>query len=163
MSRSCTSISPHKKPPMIEDAGMDRVDKEEIDDRQMSPVEAEYAGESEDVQGKAEKSADRDESEDQGEELQGGDIGEEEQEEAERPRALRDPGIPSQAEIDEHDLTHIPYRPWCNACVMAKAKAKNKMSLRVRGAYSDNHVPRIRLDYCHLTEHAEHAEGEHGE
>ena len=34
-------------------------------------------------------------------------------EEAERPRGLRDPGMPSVAEIAEHDLTHIPARPWC--------------------------------------------------
>lgn len=162
MSSRCNSISPNIVQPMVVDAGIDRVGKEEdVVERQVSQVEAEGAGESEEVQGEAEESAIPGRSEDKGEEMQDGDIGDEDQEEAERPRALRDPGRPSQAEIDEHDLTHIPYRPWCNACV--RAKAKNKMSLRVRGVYSENLVPRVRLDYCHLTEHAERAEGGHGE
>ena len=99
------------------DAGIDRVGKEEIVvERQVSPVEAEGAEESEEVQGEAEESANRDGDDEEGK-AQDGDMGQEDQEEAERPRALRDPGRPSQVEIDEHDLTHIPYRPWCNACV----------------------------------------------
>lgn len=162
MSSRCNSISPQIAQTMIEDTGIDQVGKEEdVVERQVSPVEAEGAGESEEIQGEAGKSANRDGSEDEGAKMQDGDIGDEDQEEAERPRALRDPGRPSQAEIDEHDLTHIPYRPWCNACV--RAKAKNKMSLKIRGVYSENLVPRVRLDYCHLTEHAERVEGEHGE
>ena len=35
--------------------------------------------------------------------------------EARAPRAARDPGQPTRAERDEHDLTHIPYRPWITA------------------------------------------------
>ena len=32
-------------------------------------------------------------------------------------RKLADPRRPSQAEVDEHELTHIPYRNWCAVCV----------------------------------------------
>ena len=32
----------------------------------------------------------------------------ENEEEAQQPRGVRDPGQPTQAMIDEHDLTHIP-------------------------------------------------------
>ena len=77
------------------------------------------------------------------------------EEEAERPRGLRDPGMPSVAEIAEHDLTHIPARPWCKHCI--NGKGKDKHSLKLVGAYADNLVPRVRLDYCFLTENAETA------
>ena len=54
------------------------------------------------------------------------------EEEAERPRGLRDPGTPSAAEVAEHNLTHIPTRPWCAHCV--RGKSKDKRSLRLTGA-----------------------------
>ena len=76
--------------------------------------------------------------------------------EAERPRGLRDPGLPSASEIAEHNLTHLPPRPWCAACV--KARGRDKHSRRLCGAYSDNRVPRVRLDYCFLTEKAPHTD-----
>ena len=31
-------------------------------------------------------------------------------------KTLRDPGVPTQAEIDEHDPTHLPFRSWCEHC-----------------------------------------------
>ena len=67
-----------------------------------------------------------------------------------QPRGARDPGQPAQADCDEHDLTHIPYRPWCEACV--KGKAKRKPSRRICGAYSHSCNPRVRMDYGKLTE-----------
>ena len=42
-----------------------------------------------------------------------------EEEEALRPKALRDPGQPSQWEMIEHRLTHLPPRPCCNCCLEA--------------------------------------------
>ena len=77
------------------------------------------------------------------------------EEEAERPRGLRDPGMPSVTEIAEHDLTHIPARPWCKHCI--NGKGKDKHSLKLVGAYANNLVPQVRLDYCFLTENAETA------
>ena len=81
-----------------------------------------------------------------------GDDGED-QEEAQQPRAVRDPGQPTQAMIDEHDLTHIPYRPWCDACV--RGKAKRKPSRTISGAYSESQCARVRMDYAYLTENVE--------
>ena len=40
------------------------------------------------------------------------------EEEADPPRAVRDPGQPTRVMIEEHNLTHIPFRPWCAACVL---------------------------------------------
>ena len=39
-----------------------------------------------------------------------------------RVRKLIDPRRPSQAEVDEHELTHVPYRNWCPVCVRCRGK-----------------------------------------
>ena len=65
--------------------------------------------------------------------------GDDAEEEAERQRPIRDPGKPTKEMIDEHNISHIPFRPWCKACVGGKA---------------ENLVPRVRLDYAFLTEMA---------
>ena len=39
------------------------------------------------------------------------------EEEAEVQRPLRDPGMPTRREVLEHNLTHMPPRPWCAHCV----------------------------------------------
>lgn len=85
------------------------------------------------------------------------DIDDECEEESERPRSLRDPGAPSWREIQEHNLTHIPPRPWCPHCV--RGKSKDSPSLRIAGEFAECLVPRVRLDYCFLTE----ADGTSGE
>ena len=37
-------------------------------------------------------------------------------------RVARHPGDPTEAEIEEHCVTHVPYRSWCPVCVKAKGK-----------------------------------------
>ena len=81
------------------------------------------------------------------------------EEEAEAQRALRDPGTPSKQEREEHELSHLPFRPWCAACI--KGRAKDKMSLKLSEAYSGSGIPRVRMDNCYLTEKS--GEGEGGE
>ena len=125
-------------------------------------------------EGKALAPVDRNEEEQTGE--PGGDLGGDDagvaqeaeaqedvdgEEEARAPKAARDPGQPTQAERDEHDLTHIPYRPWCWACVFGKAKSRP--SLKICGGYSECRQARVRMDYGHLTEDVEDTSGEHGE
>ena len=86
------------------------------------------------------------------------DVEHDAEEEAEPQRSMSDPGKPSLAQIKEHDLTHIPMRPWCRHCV--RGKAKDKASLRICGAYSENLRPRVRLDYCFLTDNSENVDGD---
>ena len=38
------------------------------------------------------------------------------------PKALPSPKLPSRAEVEHHNLTHIPYRSWCPICVAARRK-----------------------------------------
>ena len=36
-------------------------------------------------------------------------------------KIIKDPGQPTQAQIDEHDLTHCPFRAWCSHCARGQA------------------------------------------
>ena len=78
------------------------------------------------------------------------DIGDEAEEESEVQRPLRDPGMPTRREVLEHNLTHLPPRPWCPHCV--KGKGKDTPSLTPKGSFAESLVPRIRLAYCFLTQ-----------
>ena len=37
-------------------------------------------------------------------------------------KSVADPRLPTEKEIEKHNLTHLPYRNWCSACVAAKGK-----------------------------------------
>ena len=49
---------------------------------------------------------------------------EEELEEGRTPNALAVPEGPSKQEREEHNLTHIPFRDWCEHCVRARARRR---------------------------------------
>ena len=76
------------------------------------------------------------------------DIEAEEEHAAQVP--LRDPGQPTQAQWDTHMLTHIPFRPWCPHCI--RGKARGRQSRRIGEAESQSAKPRVRLDYCVITD-----------
>ena len=54
--------------------------------------------------------------------------------EAEIQRAATDPGQPTAAQREEHDLTHFPFRSWCRACVLGRAK--DAPSNKVKGLFA---------------------------
>ena len=78
------------------------------------------------------------------------DVEHDAEEECEPPRALRNPGQPTSAQMEEHSLTHIPFRPWCKHCV--RGKAKDKPSRRLGALQTNSAAPRVRLDYCMITD-----------
>lgn len=45
-----------------------------------------------------------------------------EEDEIQKPKIMKDPRAPTQKEIDEHNVTHLPFRAWCTACVTGAAK-----------------------------------------
>ena len=63
--------------------------------------------------------------------------------------------------IDEHELSHSPFRPWCAACV--RGRAKDAPSRKVQGRCAEHVLPRVRMDYRYLTEDVGQQEGDHGE
>ncbi len=44
-----------------------------------------------------------------------------ETEEGRRPTGIFVPATPTEEEVREHELTHVPYRGWCKHCVAGKA------------------------------------------
>ena len=62
------------------------------------------------------------------------------------PKGLRkmiDPCLPSQAEIDAHNLTHLPYRNWCVHCLRGRGKA-----LPHQKSTKERSLLEIHVDYC---------------
>ena len=56
---------------------------------------------------------------------------------------MRSPEQPTQAEIDEHEVHHLPYRAWCRFCVIGRGKA----TPHFQHGEEDIGVPTICTDY----------------
>ena len=53
---------------------------------------------------------------------------------------------PTKKEVEEHMLTHIPYRSWCPHCVRGKARA----SYHKQKDKGERHVPTVSMDYMYM-------------
>ena len=72
------------------------------------------------------------------------------EEEAQVPLAVKAPRLPSAREIEEHNLTHCPFRSWCPHCI--KGQAKDDAHRVMQGDLAESDVVRVSMDYCFLTE-----------
>ncbi len=54
-------------------------------------------------------------------------------------RRPRIPATPSDSEVEEHRKTHIPYRSWCECCVMGRGLGEQRGAHRGR----EHLIPRI--------------------
>ena len=61
-------------------------------------------------------------------------------------KGLKVPRGPTQKEVEEHSMTHWPFRDWCAHCVRGKAK-----SIGHRRKRSEHEVPIITIDYMWMT------------
>ena len=59
-------------------------------------------------------------------------------------RKLGDPRKPSQEEVDEHALSHIPYRNWCAICVRCKGKDLDHR----KAVHGEKGISEYAFDYC---------------
>ena len=71
-------------------------------------------------------------------------------EEGRPPTRVHTPHHVSQAERDEHEITHTPYRTWCRFCVQGRGRRsphrpQDELTRR-KG------VPKVSLDYYFLSE-----------
>lgn len=64
-------------------------------------------------------------------------------EEALKVKAPTGPATPSQAEREQHELTHVPYRSWCQHCVAARAADK----AHPRSTGEEEGLPKIEFDF----------------
>ena len=60
-------------------------------------------------------------------------------------RKLKDPKLPSQAEVEKHwSMAHCPYRDWCPVCVQARGRDMGHMADKG----DERRVPEYHWDYC---------------
>ena len=83
------------------------------------------------------------------------------EEEAQVPLAVKAPRLPSAREIEEHNLTHCPFRSWCPQCI--KGQAKDDAHRVMQGDLAESDVVRVSMDYCFLTEGVSSEATEHVE
>ena len=86
--------------------------------------------------------------------LFGEDVGREDElefasqgDEAQPPVVPRDPGAPTAAEIETHNVTHLPHRSWCEVCVAARCRDKEH---RRRKEEVEKEIPEFVFDYGFL-------------
>ena len=62
-------------------------------------------------------------------------------------KLITSPTMPSQKMVDEHNVCHIPYAPWCDCCVRARAlDDKHRKSVVTKC----KEFPVVTMDWCYL-------------
>ena len=64
------------------------------------------------------------------------------------PKKVQDPRLPTQAEIDEHNFTHLPYRSLCTHCVLGREESHPHR----RAVQEERQNPAIHMGYCLMGE-----------
>ena len=72
-------------------------------------------------------------------------VEEESPEEAIVPRVSPDPGQPTPQQLEQHRVTHTPFRSWCKWCVMGRARGSPHQQSE------DRSMPIVGLDYFYIT------------
>ena len=90
---------------------------------------------------------------------------EETEEEGLKPTPVWQPIQPTKREIQEHELTHIPYRSWCIHCVKARGRSdQHRANTREEDEEKETGtVTTWSMDYCFITEEAETEEERPGD
>eukprot|EP00971_Amphidinium_carterae_P101974 2018731-Amphidinium_carterae.1 len=52
-------------------------------------------------------------------------VGDSPQQESQAPKTYTSPTLLTQLEIEEHNITHLPYRNWCKHCVQGKSRSQH--------------------------------------
>ena len=64
---------------------------------------------------------------------------------AQKARGLKQPGEPTLTERLEHELTHLPFKPWCEVCLRAKSRQAKSRKLSLR-------QPVLQMDFSFLSD-----------
>ena len=75
------------------------------------------------------------------------------EEEAIRPKTRAPPKQPSAEEVENHMVSHLPFRDWCPHCLRGKSGSKPH-----RNTQGKHEIPTVALDYMFM--HSEQEEGE---
>ena len=69
----------------------------------------------------------------------------------ERARPLPQPRLPSRQEVQEHELTHIPYRSWCVHCVRGAGRSDaHRRRTRQDEEEREQHMTTWSIDYAFM-------------
>ncbi len=60
---------------------------------------------------------------------------------------MLDRKLPSEAEVQQHCLTHMPYRNWCPHCVRGRGREMDHKKTKEKGEEEPT-VPEYHMDYC---------------
>ena len=63
-------------------------------------------------------------------------------------RVLAAPRTPTKTEREEHDVSHVPHRPWCQFCVMGRGLERRHLT---QSGDRDDNRPRVFGDYGYLS------------
>ena len=77
--------------------------------------------------------------------VEGPNDGEDITAEVRRPKKIADPKKPSEDEVREHELTHLPFRSWCWTCVHGRGR-----SMPHRRKEDERGLPEIHMDFAFL-------------
>ena len=72
------------------------------------------------------------------------------------PKGIKDPGQPTNAQIQEHNLSHCPFVPWCSHCVRGQAaedphkRSKLIEDIEDDGNNGEDRVVKVSIDYCFM-------------
>ena len=61
-------------------------------------------------------------------------------------KKFQGPRVPTQAEVDEHNMTHLPYRSWRTHCVRGRGEAHPHH----KSGDEERDVPEVHMDYCFM-------------
>ena len=64
-----------------------------------------------------------------------------------KAKKMQDPKMPTRTEIEEHNLTHLPFRSWCRHCVRGRGKELTHERVGEQGE-----MPELHVDMCFLGE-----------
>ena len=64
---------------------------------------------------------------------------------AQKARGLKQPGEPTLTERLEQELTHLPFKPWCEVCLRAKSRQAKSRKLSLR-------QPVLQMDFSFLSD-----------
>ena len=70
----------------------------------------------------------------------------EEQSEEHRVRMRSTEAVPSEREVDEHNVDHATFRAWCPHCVKGRGEAYG----HPRGRHQEKEIPTISIDYMYV-------------
>ena len=71
----------------------------------------------------------------------------EESEEAAEVRLKKYKFWPTAKEREEHEITHLPFRDWCETCIAARAKEEAHKEREISESCQEVHI-----DYCFFAE-----------